>query len=205
MKFARLIGLATLILLLGVAGCAIPQRPVPATSSPPALPPSESAAPTSSPLPPRPAELRMNDLDPCQLLTETQQSKLNIQENTSGKNNDGLGSLDCVWTTIASIHPTPTNTWVARAVLKQGADGALGNQDHDQIVQIDSYSAVQTYAPGFDPNSDCVLVIDVAQGQSLQVRYDSYGTYPGMNHQVACQLARKAAALMMQTLPTLAH
>jgi Protein of unknown function (DUF3558) len=199
----RLTALTSLTLLLTVAGCALPPLPIPAAGPPP--PTTESAAPTSSPFPPRPAELRLDGVDPCQLLTQTQQSALNIQEDTSGQNNDGLGSLDCVWNTPVGIHPAPSDTWVARTVLKQGAAGALGNQVQDQIVQIDGYSAVQTYAPGFDLNNDCVLVIDVAQGQSLQVRYDSYGTYPGMKRQLACQLDRKAATLMMQNLHTLAH
>jgi Protein of unknown function (DUF3558) len=208
MTLTRLIGLAGLTLLLSVSGCAIPQRPAPTTGPPPAPQPTESAAPTSSPFPPRPAELRLNGVDPCQLLTNTQKNTLNVEQNSSGKNDDQLGSLDCAWTTpvTASRNPRPSNSWAAFAVLNQSADYALGNQAPVQTVQLDGYSAVETSSPTVGPDSECLLFIDVAQGENLTVRYDNFeDNYPGMNHQLACQLARKAAALMMQTLPTLAH
>jgi hypothetical protein len=202
----RLTALTSLTLLLAVAGCALPPLPIPAAGPPP--PTTESAAPTSSPFPPRPAELRLDGVDPCQLLTPTQKTTLNAEQNSSGKNDDQLGSLDCSWTTpvTASRDPRPSNTWAAFAVLNQSADYALGNEAPVQTVQIDGYSTVQTSSPAAGPDRECLLYIDVAQGQNLTVRYDNFeGNYPGMNHQIACQLDRKAATLMLQTLPTLAH
>jgi hypothetical protein len=75
-----------------------------------------------------------------------------------------------------------------------------------QVVQLDGFGAVQTAAPYVDAALNCVLVVDVAQGQSLGVQYTNFaGDYPGINHDVACQLDRRAAELMVRNLRTLSH
>jgi Protein of unknown function (DUF3558) len=202
MRPTRLVRLVGLTLLLGVAGCGLPHRPVPAAPSA-APPPAESAAPTSSRLPPRPAELRLDGVDPCALLTTAEQAKLGVHQVYSANDADQFRSLGCQWDN--GLGP-PDNAWVARAIVKQGADYALDNQAPVQVVQIDGYSAVQTSSPYQNPNRQCIQVIDVAQGESLWVQYDDrIGTYPGINHEVACQQARKAAELMIHNLRTLAH
>jgi len=57
-----------------------------------------------------------------------------------------------------------------------------------------------------DPKLNCVLVADVAPGQSLGVQYANYAaTTPGSTTKVACQLDRTAAELIVSNLRTLAH
>jgi hypothetical protein len=187
------------VLLLGLAGCGSGGSPTaPDVTTTPAAPP-----PSKWPFPPRPAELKLDGVDPCALLTAAQQGQLGVEQVGQDNNSDELGSAACQW---GNNGAKPDNRWLARLIVKRGADYALGSTTGVQVVQIGGYSAVQTAAPYQDPNTNCVLVVDVAQGQSLGVQYgNAAGDYPGINHDVACQLDRKAAELMVQNLRALAH
>ena len=197
MNAAGLAALLGAVLVFGAAGCAPASAPPPAPGPPPA-----SAAPTSSPFPPRPTELRLNGVDPCQLLTSADQDQLDVKNVGQHNDADRFGSLDCLW----ANHGTPDISWLARAIVKQGADYALGNTAPVQVVQVGGFSAVQTSSPYHDANTQCILVINVAQGQSLWVQFDNLqGDFPGINHQVACQQASKAAELMLRNLRGLTH
>jgi len=75
-----------------------------------------------------------------------------------------------------------------------------------KIMRIDTFPAVQTATDFGDPQHECLLFVDLAQGQSLQVQYlNQSGVYPGINHAVDCQLAATAATEMVITLRTLVH
>jgi hypothetical protein len=194
----RLAALAGAALVFGIAGCA-PAQPPPAALSPP-----PSAAPTSSPFPPRPAELRLDGIDPCALLTSAEQTKLDVQFTGKVDDADQFHSLVCRWANLGG--GTPDNAWIARAIVKQGADYALRSAAPAQVVQVGGFSAVQTSSPYFDAKTQCILAIDVAQGESLRVQYNNLqGDYPGITHEVACQQASKAAELMLQNLRGLVH
>jgi len=184
------------VLLVGLAGCAT-EAPAPSQVAPGA-PPA-----TDSPFPARPAELKLDAVDPCSLLTAAQQSQLGIQHVQRDDNSDELGSAACLWDNSGG---SPDNSWVARLIVKRGADYALGSTTGVQIVQVSGFTAVQTAAPYQDSKINCVLVVDVAQGQSLGVQYlNTRGNYPGISHDVACQLDRRAAEFMVQNLRVLAR
>ncbi|HTF46915.1 MAG TPA: DUF3558 domain-containing protein [Pseudonocardia sp.] len=186
-------------LVIVLAGCGAETSPASAGSSVAAPAPT----PSNSPLPPRPAELRLNAVDPCALLTTAQQGQLGVKAALSGNDGDELGSAACLW---GNNGGKPDNRWVARLIVKRSADYALGSTTGVQVVQVDGFSAVQTAAPYQDPNTNCVLVVDVAQGQSLGVQYlNLAGDYPGISHDMACQLDRKAAELMVRNLRALAR
>jgi Protein of unknown function (DUF3558) len=145
----------------------------------------------------------MDRVDPCALLNAAQQGELGIEHSQRDDNSDELGSAACLWDNNGG---NPDNSWVARLIVKRGADYALASTSAVQVVGIGGFPAVQTAAPYQNPNTNCVLVVDVAQGQSLGVQYgNAAGDYPGINHDVACQLDRKAAELMVQNLRALAH
>ncbi|HZD15561.1 MAG TPA: DUF3558 domain-containing protein [Pseudonocardiaceae bacterium] len=197
MNRARLAAPLGAALVFGAAGCA-------PASAPPALPgpPPTSAAPTSSPFPPRPAELRLDGVDPCRLLIPANVGQLDVKKVGQHNDADQFGSLDCLW----ANHSTPDISWLARAIVKQGADYALGNTAPVQVVQVGGFSAVQTSSPYQNANTECILAIDVARGENLWVQFDNRaGDFPGIDHQVACQQASKAAELMLRNLRGLAH
>jgi hypothetical protein len=187
------------MLLLGLAGCSSGgSSPAPTGTAAPVAPP-----PSTSPFPPRPAELKLDGVDPCALLTAAQQGQLGVEQVGQDNNSDDLGSVACQW---GNNGGKPDNRWLARLIVKRGADYASASTTGSQIVQVDGFAAVQTTSPYGDPKTHCILLVDVAQGQSLWTEYDNIaGDYPGINHDVACQLDRKAAELMVQNLRALAH
>jgi hypothetical protein len=96
----------------------------------------------------------------------------------------------------------PDNLWMIRLVLSRDASTALVAHDPlVKVVTVGGYPAVQTHAGGADSNTHCIEALDVAPGQNMQVFYlNNRGDYPGINHQVACQLADKVAVMALDNL-----
>lgn len=190
-----LLGLAGAALLIALTACGTPQTP-----SPPSAP--TAAAPTSSPFPPRPSELRLNGLNPCVLLTSAQERKLGVVATAPVQQPGGPGTTSCNWFSDEG----PSNGWTAQTDVSKGAPATLDSSVPTQIVQVDGFSAIQGATPVGHPEGYCALFIDVAQSQYLAVAYDTDNNeIPGMNHQVACQQATKVATFMIQNLRALAR
>jgi hypothetical protein len=198
---AGLAGLA--LVLMGLAGCSSGSSKSGYSSTPPTQPSTTSEAPSTSLLPPRPAVLRLDGVDPCALLTPAQVRQFKTEPGKPAVNNDGLGSRECLWHGEAV---KPDSIWNARAILTQGADYYLDSVTGSQISEVAGFPAVQTSSNIGDPATQCLLFVDVAPGQSLEVQYGNLaGDYPGISHQVACQQATKAAELMVANLRNLVH
>ncbi|MDT7585481.1 MAG: hypothetical protein QOE32_3031 [Pseudonocardiales bacterium] len=177
--------------------------PTPGNSSAPTSPQPTPTAPSTSALPPRPAALHLDEVDPCALLTAAQVNQLGTATGRSSANDDGPGSRACIW---SNFPKRPDNDWSANTILEHGADYYLASTTASEIVQVAGFPAVQTSSDFQDPNKQCVLLIDVAPGQTLQATYqNSHGDRPGISHQVACQQATKAAELMVANLRNLVH
>lgn len=154
-------------------------------------------------LPPRPSELRLDRVDPCALLTPAQVRQLGVGAGKRGENTDELGSSDCLW---RNFPKEPDIGYLARLIVNRGADYALDSTEPTQVVTIDGFSAVQTTSPHVDPKEHCLLLVDVAQGESLWVQWlTTSPDYPGLTHELACQQARDAGRLMLENLRGLAH
>jgi hypothetical protein len=149
----------------------------------------------SSPVPPRPRELRIDGLDPCKALTSTQLTSLGVQFYTADQAKDGRGP-SCDW-----IH-SPSEPIESYTVAMSTADGvelALAQPQHD-VVTVAGFGAVETPGVFSTGKDDCFVHIDVAAGQALQVGYFYDGATLPMTHDLACQKARNAAELAMQTI-----
>jgi Protein of unknown function (DUF3558) len=193
-----------LLVSSGLQGCSS----IPATPSGPSSLPSPTeepslATPSRSPLPPRPLALQLDGIDPCSLLTPKQGRQFTSVPSRRVADDQEPGTYDCIWSTFPT---NPVSNWTASAVLDHGAEYYLGSVTSAQIVQVDGFAAVQTSSNLTDPEKQCLLYVDVAPGQALDVQYiNSNGDYPGINHQVACRLASKAAELMVANLRNLVH
>jgi hypothetical protein len=120
-----------------------------------------------------------------------------------GEDGDSMRSPYCQWSNDLG---EPDTRYLARLYIGQGADYALRSETGSEVVDVNGFATVQTAAGGNDPKTHCLLFVDVAQGQSLSVLYvNRRGDYPGINHEVACRLARDAAGLMVQNLRAMAH
>lgn len=86
-------------------------------------------------------------------------------------------------------------------VLNQGAEYALGREP---LRSVDGFAATTTGSVGSDPAYYCLMLVDVAPGQSLLAQYGNNAhDYPGMNHQLACDKAQELASDMLSTLRTI--
>lgn len=161
---------------------------------------------TGSPLPARPAELRLDGLDPCALLTPAQAAQLGVPaagQRATATDTDDLGSAGCLW---GNFPRQPDTSYLDRLILKRGADAALGSATGARVVMLDGYAAVETTSPNVDPKEHCLLLLDVAEGESLWVQWmtESHG-YPGLSRELACQKAEGAGRLMLANLRALAR
>ena len=151
-------------------------------------------------LPARPAELRLDGVDPCTLLSAARRAKLGTSTGVSGANTDEFGSTGCVW---SGTSPGPDSSWIPKAITGHGAEYALNSVTGAQVVAVSGFPAVQTTSNFVDPAHECLVFVYVAAGQSLSVEYvNRRGDYPGISHELACQLVTTAATAMVTTLRT---
>jgi Protein of unknown function (DUF3558) len=146
-------------------------------------------------LPPRPRELRIDGFDPCSALTPAQVKSLNVAFYRTVKPGTARGP-GCDW-----IHsPTePVESYSIDINTRGGVELAFG-QPHLNVVMIAGFGAVETPGLLSSGERDCIVNIDVASGQAIQVNYFYNGSTVPMNHEIACRKARNAAELAMQTI-----
>lgn len=146
-------------------------------------------------LPPRPRELRIDRLDACSTLTPTQLKSLGVVFYRIVKPGAKRGA-GCDW-----IHsPTePVESYSIDVNTRGGVELAYG-QPQLKVVSVAGFGAVETPSKFSSGEHDCIVNIDVASGQAVQVNYFYNGSTVPMNHEIACQKARNAAELAMQTI-----
>jgi hypothetical protein len=76
---------------------------------------------------------------------------------------------------------------------------AFGQPQLD-VITVAGFGAVQTPGLFSSGEHDCIVNVDVAPSQAVQVSYFYNGASVPMTHEIACQKARHAAELAMQTI-----
>ena len=69
-----------------------------------------------------------------------------------------------------------------------------------RVVTVGGFGAVETPGLFSSGERDCIVNVDVAPQQAVQVSYFYNGSTVPMTHEIACQKARNAAELAMQTI-----
>jgi hypothetical protein len=154
------------------------------------------AADSSEPrLPPRPRELRIDGIDPCGTLTSAQLKSLNVARYGASKP-DGRRGPSCDW-----IHSPsePIENYSVDINTRAGVE-TMFDQPKLEVVKVADFGAVQTPALYGTGERDCVVNVDVAPGQAVQVGYFYNGATVPMTHELACHKARYAAELAMETI-----
>jgi hypothetical protein len=86
-------------------------------------------------------------------------------------------------------------------VTQRAAEFALGSATGARVVTVGGFAAVETRRDDSYPVPfHCVLIVDIAEGQNLWVQYDYDGSTVPMTKQLACDKAKVAAELAVQTL-----
>lgn len=163
------------------------------TAAPSATP---SAAPT---LPPRPREIDLTGLDTCTLLTPQQQRQLGTDRvPTATADADYYGNTTCHYSKFES---SPRFSYTVTAVTQDDARVFLtGELDVvARVVSAAGFPAVENRRVGDEQN--CFVDVSTKDGQYLDVQY-AESTGSNDTTEVACEKARVAAELTMQTLLT---
>ncbi len=136
----------------------------------------------------------MEGVDPCGLLTSEQLRQLTAARPRA--TGDDRGAV-CQW---SNAFTEPFQGYLVRLRTGQGAATALAGPPGVRVVTVAGFPAVETFGEPADPQRTCILAIDVADGQSVDVNYTYTGKGLPINRELACQRATAAAELVMQTL-----
>jgi hypothetical protein len=146
-------------------------------------------------MPPRPRELRMNGVDPCTALTSSQLKSLGVRFYSTDPPRGTLGA-SCDWNHSPE---EPVESYTIDINTSGGVELAFG-QPQLAVITVAGYGAVATPGRYSSGEHECIINIDVAPGQAVQVGYFYNGATVPMNHEIACRKARDAAELAMQTI-----
>lgn len=164
--------------------------------------PDSSATSTSQSadkLPNRPAELKLNNVDPCKLLTAAQMDQIKIAEADPEQSKviDGTPMPGCFYSNNL------TYSYIAVAATNKGVGYWLGGGGNvtAEVVDVAGYGAAEIKFIGVE-NVDCAVAVDVAEGQQLLMSYKPDSAVKETQQQL-CDKAKKAAGLALETLKTL--
>jgi hypothetical protein len=93
----------------------------------------------------------------------------------------------------------PVESYTVDINTKGGVELAFG-QPQLAVLTVAGFGAVSTPGLFSSGQHDCIVNIDVAPSQAVQVGYFYNGATLPMTHEIACQKARNAAELAMQTI-----
>jgi Protein of unknown function (DUF3558) len=185
---------SAVLALITLAGCGPAAQP----SQPPT--PTSSTAEPAKTLPSRPREVRLNGIDPCTLITPKLRAELGeLNDHFSHeKAFDSLASSNCA---ITNVPHDPGYVLSLRLVTAQGADFYLASPKIT-VTSVNGFGSLDQ--PGLNDlaeNRSCLVIVDVAQGQSLWVGFNgSNDTPPPGGYQAMCSKAHIAAESIMQQL-----
>ena len=145
-------------------------------------------------MPARPRALNIEGVDPCGTLTASQLKSLGVARYGASVA-EGTRGPGCEW-----IHsPTEPVEHYSVGINTRGGVELVFGQPQLEVTSVAGFGAVQAPALYGSGHQDCVVNVDVAPSQAVQVAYFYNGQTVPMTHEIACQKARRAAELAMQT------
>lgn len=184
---------SSLVVVLALAGLvAACAAPTPPTAPPPAQS-ARSAAPSTSPFPPRPAALPVSTVNPCQLLTPGEVANFGASPGQLYEDNATTGDDSCAFDSFTGAHDGPSR--IVSTATKQSAAVGL-KADGAELISVNGYGAVQAKPDVTSAPADCVVIVDVADGQALQAEYEA----PSGSFDTACGQARDLATMALQNV-----
>lgn len=192
------------LLAVGLTGCSGDEngqpKPEPATSaSSGTQAPSTTSSKFNAPPPVRPAVIKLDGVDPCATFTAEQRKQLKVARSESSPLDVGK---------TGNPAPTCRNRATGESIFSYNvslvADRGVdywqggGNLDVDQ-TEVSGFAAYQLKLSGTS-KGDCVVTVDVADGQQLFVQFLPITDF---TQDQMCQNAKQGAEMALATLQTL--
>jgi hypothetical protein len=154
---------------------------------------SSTASTSAEPSPARPSEIRLNDEDPCLLMTVEQLAE--IGETTAPRpiTEPTFDSPSCNFNATGA-------SWSITTVLTEGAEAWTSGKRKGQASEIESiagYPAITITLPTDDVA--CDIVVDVADGQYLYAGFEVSPSFAD-RFPKPCDGARQVAEAAMENL-----
>jgi Protein of unknown function (DUF3558) len=187
---------ASLGLLLAACSSTAPSQPGQTSSAAETADSTSASTPPPVALPPRPREINLNGIQPCDLLTEQQREQLGFDRPPVPANNPNFGVPDC---TIGNsriglatkVMPVPNKD------LSYWFDKDQVNAD-PQVIDVAGFPALLNKTPG--QTKFCNVDVGVAKGQFLDVMYANSGARTPPPLDSLCDGAKQVATAAMQSL-----
>ncbi len=186
-----------LLLAVALTACA-PAAPAPVPAPVTGTPP---ASPTALvPLPPRPNEIRLDGRNPCELLSAAELTELGLEQRaTRDVRESGLcrGVTDlCSW---SGFEPRAIAVAVNLSVTA-GIEVYTERAVPGIVTPLDvrGFPAVLARLDGY-PEA-CQVIVDVAEGQAVDVQFRDGGRLPRNPQADLCEGAQDVAALVADRL-----
>lgn len=175
--------------LVTLAGCATP-------SSPKVTPPPTSASVSPSADAQQPGAALSNKINPCSLLTSSQQENLAVYTLRKYPTYDPDES-QCGWTSTAVNNDA---SWIAKLQFGQPFPTTLESPAPTQRLRVDGYTALQGSNPNFTPDSSCVQFISVGPNLTLVSSYVTSSTAGSTDRQQTCAAATRFSEMLIKNL-----
>ncbi|WP_093595666.1 DUF3558 domain-containing protein [Lentzea waywayandensis] len=161
-------------------------------------PTSESSKPNVD-VPKRPADLKVNGVDPCKLLTASQMTEVKVAEAVPDQIEvSDLGKQPgCFYEN--GVKYAYTVVGLTNRDIRAWLDG--GGNTTSRLLDVAGFGAAEIVLTGTE-GVNCAVAVDVSDGQALYVNY-SPTTQKGESQDQLCGNAKKAATLAVETLKTL--
>ncbi|WP_326567106.1 DUF3558 domain-containing protein [Amycolatopsis rhabdoformis] len=189
---------AVAVLALGVAACSSGDPGTALPVAPAAS--SASQAAKASQLPPRPADLPLTGVDPCELLGQAQLDELQVNA-VPRKAADAQDGPTCVFDADKT---EPFHAYHLRTVSADLQEWLTGARRKNSMTTapfaVEGYPALTNYRAAGTP-SDCEVLVGVAKGQTLAAQAFAV-TAGAFTQQQLCDQATQAADLAVQYLKT---
>lgn len=186
-------GVATLLALVAMtSACSTSEQGQPLPGSTQQPPSSRSTEPPTD-LPPRPEDLPVADVNPCDLLSEAQRSELNV---VRARETTEKTEAECAFTVEADSRRLDLRVV---ADTREGVDAWLRGQRNVTVEQttVDGFGAANFWLKG-GSGADCNTAVDVAAGQHLKVTLRLPGV--GWTQEKLCETTDRFAAAALATL-----
>ena len=183
MRGARVLTAA--VCAMALASC----TPVPEQKADRVDAPLDATTATVPSLPPRPREVRLDDVDPCAVLTPEQRLALSLDNPPSAYVEASFGNAKA-----CTMRSNISGNVVRLALVTvEGVGVWLSENAQLDAVQttVAGFPALTVRTPGMD--NVCNVEVDVAEGQFLDVMFRDGGNEKAAKQDTLCQGAQRAA------------